>query len=147
MPDTKNIALLVGGVLPALLYGIAGVLQKGSARAGGTVPSYLIAFGLATALVGLLGQWLLADGAPSQRSLGLAALAGTLFAVGAGAVSLAIIRYDAAISQLSPLYNMNVLVSVLVGLAVFAELRDLDPTRLLGGTALVLLGGFIVSRA
>ncbi|HEX9796506.1 MAG TPA: hypothetical protein VGA52_05890 [Anaerolineales bacterium] len=147
MIDAKNAALLIGGVLPALLYGIAGILQKGSARAGGTVPSYLIAFGLATALVGLIGHWLLAEGTPSGRSVGLAAAAGTLFAVGAGAVSLAILRYDAAISQLSPLYNMNVLVSVVVGLAVFAELKDLNPIRLLGGTALVLLGGYLVSRA
>lgn len=43
--STATLAPLIGGLLPATLFGISGVLQKSAARAGiGTGP-YLIAIG------------------------------------------------------------------------------------------------------
>jgi hypothetical protein len=48
-------------------------------------------------------------------------LAGAAFGAGAGLVSPSIIRYGAAIAQLSPLYNLNVLIIVVLGLLIFSE--------------------------
>jgi uncharacterized membrane protein len=70
-----------------------------------------------------------------------------LFAVGAGLISTAIIQYDASISQLSPLYNMNILVAVTLGLLVFSEWVDVSTPRLLIGTVVILFGGYLVSGA
>lgn len=60
---------------------------------------------------------------------------------------MALIRYDAAVSQLAPLYNMNTLVAVLLGLLVFAEFRDVQVLRLAAGALLIVLGGWLVSGA
>ena len=145
--ESKNIALIVGGLIPALLYGFGGVFQKWSAREGGNVSSYLIAFGLATAIIGIVYRIAMADGPVPTRSIAFAFLAGTVFGVGAGLVSLVIIRYNAAISQLSPLYNLNVLVTVLFGLLIFSEFRDVQVPRLLVGASVILMGGWLVAGA
>ncbi|MFP3855411.1 MAG: hypothetical protein ACLFWD_14075 [Anaerolineales bacterium] len=139
--------LVVGGFIPAVLYGLAGVFQKWSARSGGTVSIYLIGFGAATFVVGWAFRWILADPKATTGSLWFALAGGAAFALGAGLISLALIRFDAAIAQLSPLYNANVLITVGLGLAIFAESRNLDVGRLLLGTVLVIAGAFFVSNA
>jgi hypothetical protein len=145
--NTNTLSLLVGGFLPALFYGIAGVLQKSNARAGGTAATYLMGFGLATFIGGVIFQRILREGTSTPRGWLFAGIAGLSFAVGAGLISLAIIRYQASIAQLSPLYNMNVLVVVGMGLLIFAEYSDLNVPRLLIGTLTIILGGWLVSGA
>jgi transporter family protein len=144
---SKYTPLIIGGLIPALLYGLAGVFQKWSAREGGSVSVYLIGFGVATVIVGVVYRAVLSDGASPTTSVGLALLAGLVFGVGAGLISLALIRFDAAISQLAPLYNMNFLITVLLGLLIFSEFRDLQVPRLLAGALLILVGGWVVSGA
>jgi transporter family protein len=145
--ESKNIALILGGLIPAILYGLGGVLQKWSAREGGNVSGYLIAFGLATAIIGVVFRIAMPDGPAPARSLAFALLAGTVFGVGAGLISLVIIRYNAAVSQLSPLYNMNVLVTVLLGLVIFSEFKDVQMSRLVLGASVIVIGGWLVAGA
>ena len=138
---SKVIPLIVGGVIPALMYGAAGIFQKLSAREGGSATSYLIYFGAATALSGLIWRTILKESWGTPRSAGL------VFSMGAGLISMAMINYQAAVSQLSPLYNMNVLVTVGLGLLVLSEHQSLDVTRLLAGAALIAIGAVLVSGA
>ena len=145
--EQKYIPLIIGGFIPALLYRMAGFLQKWSAREGATVSIYLIGFGLATFLAGVVYRVVSSEGPSPVRSVVLAVAAGLLFGVGAGLISFAIIRYDAAVSQLAPLYNLNTLVSVALGLLIFFEFREMDMPRLLAGTGVILLGGWLVSSA
>lgn len=144
---SKVIPLIVGGVIPALMYGAAGIFQKLSAREGGSATSYLIYFGAATALSGLIWRTILKESWGTPRSAGLAFVAGLVFSMGAGLISMAMINYQAAVSQLSPLYNMNVLVTVGLGLLVLSEHQSLDVTRLLAGAALIAIGAVLVSGA
>jgi hypothetical protein len=144
---SKYAPLIIGGIVPALLYGFAGIFQKWSAREGGSVAAYLIGFGLATVLVGVIGRVVLPESASPMSAIGFALLGGMVFAVGAGLISFAIIRYDAAISQLSPLYNLNILVTVTLGLLIFSEFRDLQIAKLIAGSLLILAGGWLVAIA
>lgn len=145
--DSRWIPLVLGGFLPAIFYGLAGFLQKASARAGGSAPLYVIGFGLATCLTGLIYRQVAGDSTFSGQALMLALLAGFFFAAGAGLISTAIIQYDASISQLSPLYNMNILITVTLGLLIFAEWNMVSAPRLLIGTLVILAGGWLVSGA
>ena len=139
--------ILIGGLLPALLYGVTGVLQKMSARAEGGAGMYLIFLGLGTVIVGAVFHFLLPEPPISTRPAFFALIAGLTFSLGAGLISLALINYGAAISQLTPLYNMNVLVTVVLGLVIFAEYQDLRPFRLLVGTVLLIGGGLLVASS
>ena len=139
--------LLVGGALPAILYGVTGVLQKMSANAEGGAGLYLIFLGLGTVAVGVAFHVILPEPAIALRPATFALSAGVVFSLGAGLISYALIKYGAAISQLTPLYNMNVLVTVVVGLLVFTEYRDLQVARLLVGSVLLIGGGLLVAGA
>jgi glucose uptake protein GlcU len=145
--ESRWIPLIVGGFIPAVFYGLAGVLQKASARAGGSAPLYVIAFGLATCLTGLVYRRIVGDSTFSSHAMLWALLAGAIFAAGAGLISTTIIQYDASISQLSPLYNMNILITVVLGLLLFAEWSTVSVPRLLIGTVVILIGGYLVSSA
>ena len=56
-------------------------------------------------------------------------------------------RFDANISQLTPLFNMNTLVVVLLGLWIFKEHQHVRPLPLLLGAGMVVLGAVLVARA
>lgn len=139
--------ILIGGVLPALLYGVTGILQKMSAEADGGAGMYVIFLGVGTVIVGVVFHVVLPEPPISLRPASLATVAGLTFSLGAGLISFALIRHEAAISQLTPLYNMNVLVTVILGLLVFAEFRDVSAVRLLFGTVLLVSGGLLVAGA
>jgi hypothetical protein len=126
---------------------VTGVFQKLSAKESGSAAIYLICFGSATVIIGIALGFFLPESFGSTRSIGFALAAGVTFALGAGLISIALIRYQAAISQLSPLYNMNVLITVLLGLWLFAEFREMHMGRLLGGTVLIVMGGILVANS
>lgn len=139
--------LLVGGLLPALLFGIAGLLQKSSVKAGVGLGPYLLCIGLGVLAVGLL--WTATDGdhTLNLRSGILAVLLGLSWSLGAVLVMVGLSRFDVPLAKLVPLYNLNTLVVVLLALVVFAEARDIAVARLLIGALLMFLGAALVVRA
>ena len=145
--DQKALAIVLGGVLPAILLGMAGIFQKFSTNGGiGTGP-FLIGVGVTTVIVG--GVFLLVEKqtAVSLQSGGFTVLFGLFWAISTGFVAISLSRYGAQISQLVPLYNMNTLVAVILGLVIFAEWRHVDPWKLLAAAILIVAGGVLASRA
>jgi uncharacterized membrane protein len=67
--------------------------------------------------------------------------------LGTGLILLAFDRFGASVSQLAPLYNMNTLVVVLLGLLIFSEWKQVRPVPLLIGSLLIVLGAVFVARA
>jgi len=62
-------------------------------------------------------------------------------------IQVALTRYRAAISQITPLHMVNIVVPISLGLVLFAESRDLDPTRLVVGSVLIAAGAILVAGA
>lgn len=142
---SQTIALLLGGVLPAIFFGVSGVIQKSSAKASiGTGP-YLIVVGLVVLLMGLLFTVYQNDWNINLTSGAYTTLYAVLWTLGVACIAIALARYDAQISQLVPLYNMNTLVAVLIGLVLFNEWKDLNLTRLLLATVLTIGGGMLAA--
>ena len=144
----KNLpALLIGGLLPALLFGLSGVIQKTCARTGiGTGP-YLAITGLVVAAVGLVFAVAERDVTVGRAGATFTALFGACWALGIGCIAIALRRYGGQISQLVPLYNMNTLVAVLIGLVVLSEWREMHWGRLLMASALIVSGGILAASA
>jgi uncharacterized membrane protein len=144
---SKLIPILVGGALPALLYGVTGLLQKLSTREGISTGLYLVCFGAATTLVGVVLHLALREGTSPGRAVGIASAAGIAFALGAGLITIALIRFQAPISQLAPLYNTNALITVVLGLWLLREFADVNLPRLLIGSLLIVVGAILVAEA
>lgn len=141
--DKHTVGLLVGGLLPAVLFGLTGVVQASSARSGiGTGP-FLVIVGLTVVVFGLAASAVQGDAGVSWESAGRSAVFGLLWAAGIGCIGLALGRYEAQISQLAPLYNMNTLVAVLLGLVALGEWQAVHPGRLVLAAVLTVAGGVL----
>lgn len=145
--DRNMIGLLIGGLLPAIIYALSGTLQKVPAKAGVGVGPYLTLLGLGVSLVGVIACFVLPRGTASWLGLGSSGAVGVIWGLGTGAVLWALSATGVPIAKLVPLYNMNTLFAVLLGLWFFAEAKELQLLPLLGGAALIALGSVLVSRA
>ena len=145
--SNSSLALLIGGLLPAVLFGLSGAVQKAAAGAGIGPGPYLIVIGTVVVVVGVAVAVVGGDLTLTRAGGGYAALFGLLWAAGVGSIAVALGRYGGRISQLVPLYNTNTLVAVLVGLAALGEWQTVQPGRLLLATALTIGGGVLAASS
>lgn len=145
--SNATLALLIGGLLPALCFGLSGAVQKVAAKSGTGTGPYLLVVGLVVVAVGAAVTAVERDATLTRPGAGYAALFGLLWATGVGAIAVALGRYDGQISQLVPLYNMNTLVAVVAGLVALGEWQMVQPGRLLLATALIIGGGVLAATA
>ncbi|MGP1375274.1 MAG: hypothetical protein ACTS3T_20765 [Almyronema sp.] len=147
MPPAQIIGLLVGGLAPALLYGFFGVLQKSSNQSNIGLGPYLIGIGVGVLLLGGISYSLLPNRSLPPLAFGYTVLMGLFWAGGTALVAIALTRYSTPISKLVPLYNMNTLVAVMLGLLLFAEWQSISVVKLLIGAVLIVVGGVLVASA
>ncbi|MGB0560425.1 MAG: hypothetical protein ACPGVO_01300 [Spirulinaceae cyanobacterium] len=139
--------LLIGGLLPALFYGVSGMLAKTSTNAGMSVGGHLICIGVAVSAVGVVLQGWLPGPLPSLEAIAASTGYGLLWGLGTGCVAIALLKYQTPLAKLVPLYNLNTLIAVLLALVVFAEWQTVNFPRLAIGALLVVIGGILVSIA
>ena len=141
------LGILIGGLLPALLYGATGVFSKASTKEGIGIGMYLMIIGVSIVVTGGGFFLLQADKTVSVRSALYACGLGVTWALGTGLVAIGLTRFDMPLGKLVPLYNMNTLVAVLLALWIFSEWQNVKVLQLLLGSVLIVLGGVLVSRA
>lgn len=141
--------ILIGGVGGALLLGLFAILTKASGLHGLGNFAYLITVGITVLVIGLVGA--LAQGSISEqftlKGMGVGVLAAASWAVAMLLITLALTRFATPVSVLTPIFNTNTLVAVLLGLWVFAEYKQVQMAPLLLGASLITVGGILVSRA
>ena len=143
----KTSALLIGGFLPALIYGGSALFQKLSTNLGISISVYLIAVGLGVGIAGL-GFYFFDNAASfTVKASGYAGIFGITWGVATGLVAYSLLHFNVPISQLVPLYNMNTLVAVLLALVIFSEWQELSVIKLLLGTVLIVVGAIFVANA
>jgi hypothetical protein len=145
--EATTYAILLGGVVPAIFLGVSNVFQKLCAKEGiGTGP-YLVAIGLTTALVGGAFTLFEKNAAFNSRSALFAGLFGVFWSLAIGCIAIALRRYNAQISQLVPLYNMNTLISVLISLFLLSEWQTISAGKILAASVLIVAGGILAATA
>lgn len=143
----KTSALLIGGFLPALIYGGSALFQKLSTNLGISISAYLIAVGLGVGVAGLGFYFFDNTASFTIKASGYAGIFGITWGVATGLVAYSLLHFNVPISQLVPLYNMNTLVAVLLALVIFSEWQELNVVKLLLGTVLIVVGAIFVANA
>jgi uncharacterized membrane protein len=142
---SNTLALLIGGVLPAFLLGLSSIFQKTGNRAGiGTGP-YLVVVGVVVLVIGLVITLVQRDLSWNRTSVLHSALGALLWGGGMFCIATALGRYNAQISQLVPLYNMNTLVAVGVGLVALGEWKSVHPAMIAAATVFTIAGGIFAA--
>ena len=145
--STKTTALLIGGILPAFIYGVSAIFQKLSTNIGISISMYLIAVGIGVAIAGI-GFYLLDNTTVlSIKASTYAVIFGLTWGIASGLVAYSLLHFSVPISQLVPLYNMNTLVAVLFALLLFSEWKDLNTIKLISGSVLIVIGAIFVANA
>ena len=137
---------IVYGIIAAVCFGVTNVLFKVAQQKGNLSPYYL-SFLIALGAVIVSGLFLAFN--PSfqfeLKSNSLALAAGIVWAVGMILVAVAIAQ-KADISRLSPIFNANTLVTVLLGIIFLKELPDVSQMfRVVAGAVLIVIGAVLVS--
>jgi uncharacterized membrane protein len=139
--------LIIGGLLPAVFWGITAVFQKLSAAASLGPGRYLMLFGAIIAASGALYAYISNEAALNSKGAMYAVAAGLAFSLGTGLLSFALWRFDLPISRVSPILSANVLIPVAVGVVLLGEGSAMNPWLLLLGTALIVAGVILVTRS
>ena len=133
--------------MPGIIFGLTNTLVKASTEKGISIPFYVICTGAGTLLIGAIMLMVMKDTKVSLASGGYAFTAGALWAAGVSGLLIALPNYDASISIITPLFNMNTLVTVALGLWLFSEWQTVKVPQLLLGSLLIVIGGAVVAKA
>jgi transporter family protein len=146
--SNSALALLIGGVVPACLWGIAAIFQKMSTQHDLAPGPFLAAFGITITVSGV--AFAIVERGPAAApwaGLRYALAAGFFYAVAAGLISFTLLRFGSPISKLAPILGCNVLITVLLGAFLLGEAESLNVWTLVGGTVVVLAGLTLVTAA
>lgn len=143
----NTLGIIIGGLIPALLFGTGNFLLKVSNAEGIGIAPLLASGGAGFIAAALCVFAFLPDTALSIRSSASAFGFGFFMGIGTALVSIAIVKYGTPLSILTPLFNMNTLVAVLLALWIYAEWKQVHIPKLLIGSVLIIIGGTFVARA
>lgn len=138
--------ILIGGLLPALAFGLAGIFQKAAVTQSLGAGSYLLCAGVVMALGGGVMSRVF-DESWAAGGVGFALAGGACFAVGIFGISFAVSRLGAPISLLAPITVFSTLVTVLLSFLIFKEYQNVAALRLLTGALLVTAGAALVATS
>ena len=143
----QGLAILIGGLLPAFFLGVSGVLQKTASRTGIAPGPYILIIGLVVAAVG--GIVTLAQRDATFTASGAIQTAGfaVLWSAGIFGIMLGLGKYEGQVSVIVPLYNMNTLVAVGIGLVLLGEWQGVNLWRLVAGAVLIVAGGVLAGTS
>lgn len=145
--SNQTLGIIIGGLIPACIFGITGILQKYATQAGIGLGPLVLHIGLGVLLAGGVIFWVVPDRTITGRAGAFALGLGVSWAIGTALIALALISWKIPISKLVPLYNMNTLVTTVLGLLLFAEWKNINVPVLLIGAGLIIIGGILVARA
>ena len=112
-----------------------------------SVGGHLFVIGIAISTTGALFNLLLPGGIPSLFAVASSSMQGLFWGLGTGCVVLGLLKFQAPLAKLVPLYNMNTLVTAGLALILFSEWRAVNPLQLLVGAGFIIIGGILVSGA
>lgn len=138
---------LLGGIIPAVLLGIYSVLQKAATKQGISPGILLVVMGVQIVIIGLVYSFVFKEYNLTLKSGIIASCTGIVWACATCFISVALAKYNMPISNLVPLFNMNTLVAVCLGLIVFAEWKNVNLLRLFAASVLIVIGGILATRA
>ena len=145
--NSISIPVLIGGLIPALLFGIGATVQTAATGKGISPANHLAVFGFGMLVVGLVARILTDDTSTNPTGAALGLLAGISAGAAMFGVMYALTHFKAPMSLLAPLYNCNTLVTVVLCFWFLEEAKRVNAPLLVLGAVLIVAGAGIVALA
>ena len=137
---------VIYGLIAAVCFGITTVMFKAAQQKGNLSP-YHVSFIFGLGIILLFGVLLIFNPIAKieWKPSALALTAGIIWGIGMIAVAIAIAQ-KADVARLAPIYNINTLITVLLGIIFLHEIPDASHLfRVIAGAVLVVAGAVLVS--
>ena len=141
------LGIVLGGLIPAVCFGLTGVLAKISMNRGMDIASYLLCVGAAVILDGIILLFVVTQRSYDVRSAFSAAGVGFVWGVGIALFAFVLSSQKAPVSAIVSFHSAAPLVSVLLAFLLFAEWKEVNVPLLLIGSVLMVCGGILVGKA
>jgi len=142
-----QMGMLIGGILPSILFALGTVFQKMSNKTNLGLNFYLISVGLGVVALGLISTFILEDRILAVKGAVFGIIQGLCFGTGIVLFALGITRFNLPVSQLGPIVSTTTLFTVLFGFVVFSEYKNVNVKILIAGAFLIVIGAALVSRS
>ena len=139
--------ILLGGIIPAFIFGIAIVFIK-----AGSAEKISNGYHLLFSAIGLLvtcglSFLLFSDRNVTVKGASFSMLYGLCLGAALVLITISLIKYKTPMAVISPIFSMSTLITVLLSLVLFSEYKEVNTVKLLLGTFVILVGGILVGTA
>lgn len=145
--NTNVIGVLIGGIIPAVIFGVGGVFVKASNQQGISLSYYILFTSIGVLLFSLIAFFILNGRVVNFKSGAFAFTVGATWVIGALLVAFAIIKYNTPMSIISALNCTACLYTILLSLMIFSEWKETHVIRLIIGSILIVAGAMLVSTS
>ena len=142
-----SLAIVIGGVVPALMFAAIGLSAKAAADAGIGIGPYVTIAGLSITVMGVAMIYLLGDKTFNTKSVGFTVFVGVAWSVAIALFMLALSHYNAPLSKLIPIHNAAPLIGIVFAFILFGEYKQVNAAQLLLGAVLVVTGVVLVTKS
>ena len=145
--NSNYMGIIVGGIVPAILFGVGGFFVKASNQEGISISYFILFSGIGILIISILAFIVFEGKLINLKSGMYAFLVGVTWALGMFLVTMALTKYNPPMSIISPLNSTACFVTVLLALIMFSEWKNLHIMRLVVGTVLIVVGAMLVSTS
>ena len=145
--NSNYIGILVGGIVPAIIFGIGGVFVKASNQQGISLNYYILFTCLGVLVISLISFFIFNEKMVNFKSGTYAFIVGATWVVGVLLVAFALKKYNTPMSIISALNCTACLVTILLALVIFSEWKETKVIRLLIGSVMIVVGAMLVSTS
>jgi transporter family protein len=145
--NSNYLGILIGGIVPAIIFGIGGVFVKASNQQGISLNYYILFTSLGVLIFSIIAFFLFNEKLVNFKSGAYAFTVGATWAVGVLLVAFALNKYNTPMSIISALNCTACLVTILLSLLLFSEWKETHVIRLLIGSIMIVTGAMLVSTS
>lgn len=145
--NSNIMGILIGGFIPAAIFGIGGVFVKASNQQGISLGYYILLTGIGVLIFSLIGFFIFTERIVNFKSGAYAFTMGATWVIGALLVAFAVKKYNTPMSIISALNCTACLFTILLSLAIFSEWKETHVVRLIIGSLMIVIGAMLVSTS
>ena len=145
--NSNVLGILIGGIIPAVIFGIGGLFVKASNQQGISLGYYILFTSIGILVFSLIGFFVFTERIVNFKSGAYAFTVGATWVIGAILVAFALIRYNTPISIISALNCTACLFTIMLSLIIFSEWKETHVVRLVVGSILIVVGAMLVSTS
>ena len=138
--------IVVGGIVPAILIGVALIFLKLSAESGLSSGIGMVLTGVGVSIIGAIG-YLISGGVVVSKGIVFSLLVGLFWGLGTMLMGIAVEKFSLPMSVAASLAATNILVVTAISVIFLGEGANISLPKLILGVLLVVAGSILVTTS